>query len=136
VRQILRRNGLPIEQIEADFVSYGVVGTHLTECLDEEYEQESTDWERDAIERAIDHATTKITEAVQAAVSNGKLEAVGEVSVDMSIELECDETHVSVPVNQALRRGYVSSPDTAAEQLAEGDSSAPPTPSESGGDSR
>lgn len=140
VRQILRRNGLPVERIESDFVSYGVVRTHLTECLGEEYQHERTDWERDAIERARSHATTKITEAVQAAVSNGKLDAVGDVSVDVSVELECEETHVSVPVDQALRRGYVSNPDadTAVEQspAAEYDPSAPAAPSDSSGESR
>lgn len=111
VRQILRRDGLPIEQIEADFVAYGVVRKHLKECLGEEYQHESGDWERDAIERARSHATRKITEAVHAAVSNGKLDAVGDISVDVSVEVECNETHVSVPIEQALRRGYVSNRD-------------------------
>lgn len=140
VRQILRRNGLPVERIKSDFVSYGVVRTHLTECLDEEYQHERTDWERDAIERAKSHATTKITEAVQAAVSNGKLNAVGDVSVDMSVDLECEETHVSVPVDQALRRGYVSNPDAdnSIEQstAADRDPSGPAARSDSGGKSQ
>jgi hypothetical protein len=108
VRTVLKRNGVPIEQVESDFVSYGVVRTHLTECLGEEYEEESGDWEGDAIGRARNHAEQKISEAVAAAVSNGKLDAVGDVSVELSVDLTCSETHVSVPVDQALRRGYVS----------------------------
>lgn len=121
VRTVLERNGVPIEDVESDFVSYGVIRTHLTECLGEEYEAESGDWERDAIDRARDHAEQKISEAVAAAVSKGKLDAVGEVSVEVSVDLTCSETHVSVPVEQALRRGYVSkqegeSPDDGAGQ--------------------
>jgi hypothetical protein len=133
VRQILRRNGLPIEQIEADFVAYGVVRKHLTECLGEEYNQESSDWERDAIDRARSHASKKITEAVRAAVSNGKLNAEGNISVDISVELTCDETHVSVPIEQAFRRGYVSNddPDDASTNSLSSESS---TASETSGE--
>lgn len=111
VRTVLDRDGVPIDQVESDFVSYGVVRTHLTECLGEEYDAESGDWERDAIDRASEHATAKISEAVQAAISNGKLDAVGDVSVEMTVELTCSETRVKIPVEQALRRGYVSRPE-------------------------
>jgi len=111
VRTVLRREGVPIEDVESDFVSYGVIRTHLTECLGETYETEANDWEREAIKRATSHAEGKISEAVQAAISNGKLDAVGDVSVNVSVDLQCEETHVSVPVKQALRRGYVSAPD-------------------------
>jgi len=110
VRTVLERDGVPVEEVEADFVSYGVVRTHLTACLGEEYEAESGDWEQAAIERARDHAEQKISEAVAAAVSKGKLTAAGDVSVEVSVDLTCSETHVSVPVDQALRRGYVSTP--------------------------
>ncbi|WP_247730366.1 rod-determining factor RdfA [Halovivax limisalsi] len=110
VRTALRTAGVPIDDVESDFVSYGVVRTHLVDCLGEEYTEESTDWEPEAIEIAREHATTKITEAVSSATSKGTLEAVGDVSVDVSVELECDETHVTVPIDRALRRGYVSKP--------------------------
>jgi len=116
VRMILRREGVPINEIEADFVSYGVIRTHLKECLGEKFEQESSDWERDAIERTRSHAERKLSDAVQAAVSNGKLDSVGDVSVIVSVEVECEETHVRVPLNRALRRGYVSTPEAEADQ--------------------
>lgn len=110
VRTNLRTAGVPIDQIESDFVSYGVMRKHLTECLGEEYEAESTDWEEDAIETTKHHASSKISEAVSSAVSKGNLEAVGDITVTVSVELECDETRVSVPVERAMRRGYVSKP--------------------------
>ena len=112
VRMDLRRAGLPIDDLESDFVSYGVIRTHLTECLGEEYEHESGDWEQEAIDRASSHAHQKISEAVQAALSKGKLTAAGEVTVSISVELECEETQVRIPVDRAMRRGYVSKPAT------------------------
>lgn len=108
VRMDLRRAGLPIDDLESDFVSYGVIRKHLTECLGEEYEHKSSDWEREAIDRARSHAQQKISEAVQAALSKGKLTAAGEVTVNVSVELECEETQVRIPVDRAMRRGYVS----------------------------
>lgn len=110
VRTNLRRAGVPIDEIESDFVSYGVVRKHLKECLGEEYEHEAGDWEQEAIDRARSHAEGKISEAVRSAVSKGRITAVGDVSVSLSVDLECEETQVRVPVDRALRRGYVSKP--------------------------
>lgn len=110
VRTNLQRNGIPIDEIESDFVSYGVIRKHLNDCLGEEYEHESGDWEREAIDRARSHAEGKITEAVNSAVSKGSISAVGDITVTLSVELECEETQARVPVDRALRRGYVSKP--------------------------
>ena len=111
VRMDLRRAGVPINEVESDFVSYGVIRTHIKDCLGEEYEHTSSDWEKEAITRARSHAKKKISEAVQAAVSGGKLEAIGDVSVNVTVELECEETHINSPVDRAMRRGYVSRAD-------------------------
>ena len=119
IRMALRTAGVPVDRIESDFVSYGVVRTHLTDCLGEEYEADSTDWEGEAIRRATEHAETKITEAVRAAVSKGKLEAVGDVSVAVSVDVECQQTHARVPVERAFRRGYVSAHTDGTERAGD-----------------
>jgi hypothetical protein len=118
VRTNLRRAGLPIDDLESDFVSYGVIRKHLTECLGEEYELESGDWEQESIDRARSQAHQKISEAVQAALSKGKLTAAGEVTVSVSVDLECEETQVRVPVDRAMRRGYVSKPASTRPENA------------------
>jgi hypothetical protein len=110
VRTTLRTDGVPVDELEDDFVSYGVIRTHLRDCLGAEYEFEAGDWERDAIEQARSYAESKISDAVQTAVSKGKIEAVGEISVTVSVDLKCGKTHANVPAERAFRRGYVSKP--------------------------
>lgn len=108
VREDLRERGVPIDDLLADFVSYGVVRTHLTECrgLTPE-EREPSDWERDAIDIATDHASEKVSEAVGSLVSKGELEVLEDVDVEVDVTLECPSCHVRVPLDRALRRGRV-----------------------------
>lgn len=103
----LENKGVPIDRLRDDFVSYGVIRTHLKECLDSDVELSSGEWERDAIEISRNHATTKITEAVRSLRNKGQLAAGGDVSVSVSVELECENCHASVPVDRAIRREYV-----------------------------
>jgi len=107
VRNVLRGEGVPIDDLEGDFVSYGVVRTHLTDCLGLEREAESTDWEGDALDIATDHAESKAAEAVSSLRSKGRLDAGGGVDVHATVEVECEDCRTRVPVERALRRGYV-----------------------------
>lgn len=103
----LAKAGLPIDRLRDDFVSYGVIRTHLKECLDSDVELSSGDWERDAIEISRDHAKSKITEAVRSLRNKGELTAGGDVTVSVSVEVECENCHARVPADRAIRRGYV-----------------------------
>jgi hypothetical protein len=107
VRDVLRNSGIDVDALENDFVSYGVIRTHLIDCLGEEHETESTDWEPEAIEIARSNAEKKAREAVHTLVNKAKLDVGGDVRVSASIELECDECHTRVPAERAIRRGYV-----------------------------
>ncbi|WP_336000754.1 rod-determining factor RdfA [Halorientalis halophila] len=108
VRRDLRGEGIDVDELDADFVSYGVVRTHLTDCLGLERDVEATDWEADAIEYTREHATGKLEDAVRSLVSKGNLAACGDVEVHVSFEVECEECHTQVPVERALRRGYIT----------------------------
>lgn len=108
VRRDLRNEGIDVDRLDADFVSYGVVRTHLRECLDLDRTVESTDWEADAIEYTREHASSKLEDAVRSLLNKGDLAACGDVEVHVSFEVECDECHTRVPVERALRRGYIS----------------------------
>lgn len=110
VRNSLRTKGVPIDDVESDFVSYGVVRKHLKECLGEDREFESGDWEADAIDIACEHAKTKIEDAVGSLLRKGEIGAVGDVTVHLDVELECEATHARVDLDRAIRRGYVSRP--------------------------
>lgn len=107
VRTDLANAGVDIERLEADFVSYGVVRTHLKECLGAEREREPSDWEEESIRIATDRAREKVAEAVQSLNNKGKLEAGGDISVNVSIELECEDCYTRIPVERAVRRGHV-----------------------------
>lgn len=108
VTDILQREGIAIEKLRNDFVSYGVIRTHITDCLGAEYEpRESTDWERDAIEIARSHAHDKIESAVKSMLNKEKLSATGDVTINLDVELECEECQTRVPLRRAQRRGTI-----------------------------
>jgi len=108
VRTDLRNEGIDVGELDADFVSYGVVRTHIKECLDLDRDVESTDWEEDAIAYTREHATGKLEDAVRSLVGKGELSACGDIDVHVTLEVECEGCHSRVPIDRALRRGYVS----------------------------
>lgn len=111
IHAVLEAEGVPIDRLERDFVSYGVVRTHLKECLGVERDHEPTDWEARSIEIARERAREKIAEAVRSLERKGDLAAEGEIVVHLDAEVECQQTHARVPIDRALRRGYVSRPE-------------------------
>lgn len=119
VREVLKGEGVPIDELEADFVSYGAVRTHIKSCLNSDYEPEvsskKSDWERTTIDIARSTAVEKTTEAVGAMISSESLEIGGEPSVKVDISVECSSCHTRIPVERAIRRGYVCRCGTDSE---------------------
>jgi hypothetical protein len=119
VREVLRGEGVPIDDLEADFVSYGAVRTHFKSCLEADYDpdisQTASDWERTTIDIARSTATEKTAEAVGALVSSGTLEIGGEPSIEVDISIECSSCHTRIPVDRAIRRGYVCRCDDSGD---------------------
>jgi hypothetical protein len=109
VERMLRREGVGIDALDDDFVSYGVMRTHLLECLDAEYEpaESASDWEAESIRIARDHAGEKITDAVRSLVNKDEIAVGGDVSVRIDAEIECGECEVRAPLRRVRRRGYV-----------------------------
>lgn len=107
IRDTLEAEGINMNQLESDFVSYGVIRTHIKECLGGEREETSSDWERDSIEITRDHATQKTAEAVTSLLNKGAIESSGDITVNLAVELECELCHAQIPLVRALRRGYV-----------------------------
>lgn len=103
----LANQGVPINRIQDDFVSYGVIRTHLKDCLNEEVSISSGEWELETIEIARGHAKQKISEAIRSLRNKGELLAGGETRVSVVAEIECEMCHTRVPVMRAIRRGYV-----------------------------
>jgi hypothetical protein len=108
VAALLRRGGVDVERLRSDFVSYGVVRTHILDCLGAEYDPgEPTAWETDAVDIARDHARGKVDQAVRSLVRKGDLRAGEAVSVDLDVTLECETCGTRVGLEAALDRGAV-----------------------------
>lgn len=107
VESVLLREGVPIEQLQDDFVSYGVVRTHFIDCLGLEPERTSGNWKQEAISITSDRAEEKVSEAVRSLLNKGDLAVGADISVHATIEIECEKCHTQVPVERALRRGHV-----------------------------
>lgn len=119
LRTDLSGAGVEVERIEQDFVSYGVIRTHLKECLGAERDHAASDWEADSIRIATDHAEEKVTEAIRSLSNKGDLRAGGEISVTVRVDLECEHCHMQVPAERALRRGHVCSEEQIAAEGGE-----------------
>lgn len=108
VRELLRTSGVPIDELERDFVSYGVVRKHLMECLEAERDESGggdAAWAPDALAYTQRHAASKAADAVRALVNAGRLEAVDQPAVTVTVELTCPSCSRTVPVEEALERG-------------------------------
>lgn len=108
VRNDLCNEGIDVDSLDSDFVSYGVVRTHLKECLHLELDVQSTDWEEEAIEYTHKHASKKLEETVRSLLNKERLAACGDVEVHVSFEVECEGCHTRVPIDRAIRRGYIT----------------------------
>lgn len=108
-RDLLRNDGVPIDDLESDFVSYATVRRHLLECLDEAYEAAPSDgrWMNESIRIATETAESKIEEAVQALVNRDELAAGGDLDVAVDVAVTCTACEARVPLQRAMRRGYV-----------------------------
>lgn len=108
LERILEREGIDVGRLRDDFVAYGVVRKHLKECLGAEYQRpEPTDWQREAIDIATDHARSRVSDAVSSLQSKGDIESGGDLNVEVTAEVECTDCRSKVPIRRALRRGYV-----------------------------
>lgn len=109
VAEGLARAGIDVERLTGDFVSYGVVRTHLKDCLGAEREAETgaSEWERDTIDITEASARERFTEAVRSLHNKGELDAGGEIRVHVRPTVECENCETEVALDRAMRRGYL-----------------------------
>ena len=108
VAMILEREGIDVERLRSDFVSYGVVRTHLTDCLEAEYDAgPSTNWEEQSIEISRAHAREKIGDAVRSLLRKGTLSGSDDIAIQLDVVIACEECAERVSLRRALREGTV-----------------------------
>lgn len=108
LERVLEREGIDVDRLRGDFVAYGVIRKHLKKCLGVEYQKpESSEWEQEAIDIASEHAKSRISDAVSSLQSKGEIAAGRDIDVAVTVELECPECRSKVPLQRAMRRGYI-----------------------------
>lgn len=108
VEESLAADGIDVESLRADLVSWGTLRTHLNGCLDgEKPTVEPTDWEREAVDRASEVAREKAAEALSALASKGDVDGGDAATVDVQVQVGCPDCPARAPIDVVLRRGYV-----------------------------
>ncbi len=108
-RELLRREGVPVDELESAFVSYGTVRTHLTECLGEEYDppESSGRWAGESVRIATETARERAEEAVESLVGRDELAVGGDPVVEATVTITCSACQSRVDAERAIRRGHV-----------------------------
>jgi len=91
VMETLRRSGVDIDSLTADFVSHVTVRKHLNECLDTETRRSSTHTSEDlvnTVEWAQSRSQRVIEETVRRAKSEGQLQ-IADPDITVSIRVTC-----------------------------------------------
>lgn len=105
----LQDSGIAAESLVDDMVSWSTMRRHLNECLGEEKPTtpSETDWERRSVDIARERTREKVTDALGSLARKGMLPEASKADVQVQIKLSCPECPTRVPLEDALRRGYV-----------------------------
>ncbi len=109
LRRDLAADGIDVDRVLSDMVSWGTVRTHITDCLGKTKAQTASDsgWEHDAIATSRSVATDKVASALSALESKGELAGVEAATVEVDIQLSCEKCQTRVPLEVALEQGYI-----------------------------
>ena len=104
-RNELQRDGVPVEEVESDFVSHQTVYNHLTKCLETELEKPS---DEEQLERsgeklaALQNRTAAVTSDTVARLNQKDLIDIGEFNVTVSVTVTCEECLQEYTVRELL----------------------------------
>ncbi|QZP39257.1 rod-determining factor RdfA [Halobaculum magnesiiphilum] len=105
----LATNGLDIDEITDEMVSWSTMRHHLKGCLDAEKETApaETDWEANTVQMARERAADKARSVLSSLTSKSRLRDADRAQVDVQVKLSCPDCSVRVPFEDAVERGYV-----------------------------
>lgn len=107
IRRRLDREGLDVESVTDDFVTYQAVRTYLQRDRDAEYSRS----EADPIERTTSHLeklrgrTVSVTEQELEQLRNGGQITLGDFRTLVEIQVVCEECNTRYEVTELLERG-------------------------------
>lgn len=105
-RNRLEKQGIDVEQLQSDFVSYGTVRRHLKRCLGVEREPTSSD--DTSVETsaqriaALQHRTVAVTENTLSQLASAGDLAVGDIDVFVDITVSCPECGMHATVREFI----------------------------------
>ncbi|SDR02818.1 rod-determining factor RdfA [Natronobacterium texcoconense] len=107
-RKELEREGVPVEDVESDFVSHQSVYNHLTDCLEAELEtpsdEERLERSRDKL-GALRNRTAAVTEDTIAQLARSDVLDVGEFNVVVNVTITCEECKTQYTSRDLLEQG-------------------------------
>jgi len=114
----LAADGLDIDRLADELVSWSTMRHHLKDCLDatKEPATASTDWQTNTVEMATTQAAEKTRSVLSSLASTGRLPDAEEADVDVQVELHCPDCSASASFQTAVERGYVC--ETHAEETS------------------
>lgn len=117
-RKELERDGVPIDEVEGDFVSHQTVYNHLTNCLEASLEppsdEERLERSRDKL-GALRNRTGAVTEDTIAQLERNDVLDIGDFDVLVSVTVTCKECRQQFTVGDLLARGGCECRSSAAE---------------------
>jgi len=105
----LAADGLDIDEVQTELVSWSTMRHHLKGCLDAEKDTTpaETDWEANTVQMARERAAEKAQSVLSSLTSKGRLQDADRAQVDVQVKLRCPDCSVRVPFEDAVERGYV-----------------------------
>ncbi|MFB6108352.1 MAG: rod-determining factor RdfA [Haloplanus sp.] len=114
----LATDGLDVDDLREEFVSWSTMRHHLKGCLDAEKETRSatTDWETESVAMARERTEEKARSVLSSLASKARLPNADRAEVEVQVKLTCPECSVRVPFEEAVDRGYVCETHLDAER--------------------
>lgn len=103
----LRQQGIDVEELRGDFVTYQAIRTYLKEVRGVEYDPEETDsveTARASFDRLVGRTTAVVEQKLQSLASTDKL-TLGTPRVRTTVSVYCEECETQYDVTALLARG-------------------------------
>lgn len=117
-RNRLQREGVDVEGLQADFVSYQTVRRHLKGCLGvERSRDDATDPAETAVQRiaALQNRTRAVTESTLSGLHAADETAASDLDVIVDITVSCANCGAHAPVREFIRNGGCRCGESAGE---------------------
>ncbi|WP_254532659.1 rod-determining factor RdfA [Natrinema gelatinilyticum] len=104
-RNELQRDGVPVEQVESDFVSHQTVYNHLTGCLETSIETPSDEERLERSEEklgALQSRTVAVTSDTIDRLKRNEILEIGEFNVNVSVTVTCEDCFQEYTVRDLL----------------------------------